>query len=943
LELLADWFERAITAYGQGSIRATARVAQLDERPLYSLVNAERLLPLPLVRALAAGLEQDLGEAEQLWSEAKRQLEQAADKRRRERQPTVGGWADIGHPEPALRDLLEAQSSLLDCLPYRQLGLVEPLLSAVFVNQAVRHLPPDPELEGPESAAAEGRLPVPANEAPTTPTATASTRSSALQRETGRSEDVPPVNLAEALNQHESLLVIGDPGSGKSTLANQLGHRLAQLWLRETAVHKAPLVEVVVPLRLPATLLADEEGPWSETVRNTVRRSLGRGLVSEPSASLFSGRVAGARWLLFVDGLDEIADVNQRTDLIRTLAGHTRPGGAFRFVITTRPLSNSELAPLRAATVGCYEMQPFDRDQLAAYARRWFEQQPRHTPDAERSSKRFLDDTKGGALQELVKNPLLATIALVQATLRPAQPLPTSLIALYRSFIEILRRNRLPAPAGQNGPTTPSWVVDILDHLLATLAQRQVEGNEDHLGDIEPLVRSALGELRPLPTDWQQTVTSAVNQSGIVVITGDRIRFTHHSFAEFLTSRLQAEAVGDDEQLLERWIWQAGDSAQRSLARFTLWHWAEGPVGSPERLVAKVLSFPGVESTLHAASLLAEGLNAMPQQVAEVCTRLCGIVRMAAPNSPPTEAAGLLAALVWRYPTAQLLEGLVRNTFLPATVRYQALEALSRSCPAELSTSLLDLLLEHLYEVLPEAAALSLTLNASAPHRVSQRLGDMLAEVDADEWEWTAAAEGYRALGDLSEAAEQARRVLEQPTAAVAYRRRAAKTWLALGEITQQADSLTAIAWAGDSSDHAGRLVFAQELADAGATDAAGKLLLTLLTCDDAQDQHEVAAGLWLRLDNARAVQPVAELFERLQALGADVWQLARLVELLGATHPGLPGVEWCRMTLPSASPWPVGGVDVLQAWASLAGPDCWDELSALVADQGCCKVEFQA
>jgi len=64
-----------------------------------------------------------------------------------------------------------------------------------------------------------------------------------------------------------------------------------------------------------------------------VQRTLGLRLVSEPQASLFERRLLGVRWLVIVDGLDEIVDQADRTEVMQALAARCRPGGDYRIIV----------------------------------------------------------------------------------------------------------------------------------------------------------------------------------------------------------------------------------------------------------------------------------------------------------------------------------------------------------------------------------------------------------------------------------------------------------------------------------------------------------------------------------------------------------------------------------------------------------------------------------
>lgn len=156
--------------------------------------------------------------------------------------------------------------------------------------------------------------------------------------------------VLDALEQHSHLLVTGEPGAGKSTMTSYLARSLSRLWLRKDSAVDAPITEPVVPLRVFARSL-NSSGSWSAVLAEAACHSLGRGLLEDPDPGLFAGRIQGARWLVLVDGLDEIPDPRLRGGVIRSIAQHARPDSDYRFVLTTRALPESELAPLRTANI----------------------------------------------------------------------------------------------------------------------------------------------------------------------------------------------------------------------------------------------------------------------------------------------------------------------------------------------------------------------------------------------------------------------------------------------------------------------------------------------------------------------------------------------------------------------------------------------------------------
>jgi hypothetical protein len=168
--------------------------------------------------------------------------------------------------------------------------------------------------------------------------------------------------------------VTGGPGQGKSTLSLRLAADIATQWAASTGNSTTPLAEPVVPLRLTARELAARlDLPLPQALADSVRCEYGALLRCDVGAHLLVGRGAGCRWLLPVDGLDEVA----------------------------------ALAPLQRAMAARYELQPFDEEALRRFAENWFAE------EGEDTGHRFVRQVREAHLDELVRVPLLATIAAI--------------------------------------------------------------------------------------------------------------------------------------------------------------------------------------------------------------------------------------------------------------------------------------------------------------------------------------------------------------------------------------------------------------------------------------------------------------------------------------------------------------------------------------------------
>ncbi|WP_420035096.1 NACHT domain-containing protein [Streptomyces sp. cg28] len=589
---LAAWFRQAITDCGYTSVNAFVQQHILDKNKVYDLVRGKGLLSLDSTRRLAGLLKRDPAEVELIWLRAReaRDLQlMAEDERVR---PRVASWAEIPRPELTLRNVLDGLTNVTEQLPYRLIGVTPPPLSTVFVRQRLR----GNASVAPADAPKERDRP----------------NVRATPNEQASAEVL--VTLVDALNRSEHLLVTGEPGAGKSTLGHQLISQLARIWLRQESAANPPLHEPVVPLRVSARSLASG-GSWSTVLARATIDALGPHLVTEPSQQLFAGRTHGARWLIVVDGLDEILDRPTRTSVIRALGQHARIDSEYRFVITTRPLPDDELAPLSGIHVGTCRIEPFEQEELRLFAQRWFLSQDPIT--AEQRSEDFLDQVADGRLRELVSNPLLASIAAVAYTREPDRPLPVNRIDLYQRFYEYLVTDE--EASGRDTPTEirrfqegqparyrlAEWMHSQRIRIIDEMAKERLAADTPITDVACSWVQDNKPETLELPLGWQADLDRLLIDTGMFVYESSGLRFLHHTFAEFLAARAYAAKIPEDFPERETWFERGLKPAERNFALLTLASWGRSK-GNDIGIILRSLLDGSRDRSLLAGRLLAE-------------------------------------------------------------------------------------------------------------------------------------------------------------------------------------------------------------------------------------------------------------------------------------------------------------------------------------------------
>ncbi|MFD8755668.1 NACHT domain-containing protein [Kitasatospora sp. NPDC059577] len=672
---LAEWFHAKLQAAGHVSVNAFRIAPRPPGAPalppkdsVYDILNARRLCSLPTTRQLATALGQPPEAVTAVWKRARRQLERRElalrDRTRAAGVPDVD-WTDVPLPDPWLDGLLRSQAAAAEQFPYDVLGVVKPPLSDIYVEQDVQPLAQNGDREEPHGPYRD-ETPRPYRAGPQRPSRPAST-------------------LAEALSAHGHLFITGGPGTGKTTLGQHLVRQVARYWLREDdTVPWYP--SAVVAVRITSAGLHLPQA-WYRQLSEAVNRS---GTHADPvHHDRFADRAHGVRWLVVVDGLDEVSSPIVRHNVLRTLAEQMTPGGHFRFVITSRPLPQGELEPFgELPGVGFYTLKGFDADQQLAFAERWFRAQG--MDDAVTHARRFLDEVDQAGLHEVLRVPLLATIAAAYRSRNPHAPLPRGRIALYEAFLEQLRtaregntevRKRFVRRWEQRDRGhMASWLLDNRDLLVTHLAWARLDGSPS-----TSLLRSArqwLASHLPAGTHWPEESDGELGQflaqSGVLSFDGTELSFLHQSFAEFLAARDEAAAIPSDFPELGSWSAAATSAGARNRMLFTAALWARRP-GNDVAVIVRHLLAGELPHRILALRLVTAGVPLGEALERSVIDRLLDFADDGNPrfSAPDSEVLAELSQLRGNRRLAARLRAIAGQAGVPAALRTGAAAALA--------------------------------------------------------------------------------------------------------------------------------------------------------------------------------------------------------------------------------------------------------------------------
>lgn len=853
LRELAEWFRGALRAAGYEtpnaflSARRPARqVPPPHKNAVYDIIGARRLHELSTTEQFAEALGLPRQAVADVWGRARFALERRELAARRAKPGPASApavWPEIPSPDAWLEDLLASQAEAAEQFPYDLLGVRKPPLSHIHIEQDLQPL---------------------------------SQNASGHAARTMRS--VP--TLAVALSSHDHLFVTGGPGAGKTTLGRHLVRQIARYWLREEGPGDPWCREAVVPLRVTATDLQTRR-PFHQQLSDAAGRT-GTSRSAVP-ADRFAVRPHGVRWLVVVDGLDEVASPDDRQLILQNLAREIRPHGAFRLLITSRPLPQDELTPFRdLPAMGFYTLTGFDSGQQLAFAERWFAAQGADDPAAE--ARAFLEEVGHAGLGEVLQVPLLTTIAAAHRSRNPDAPLPRGRVALYEQFLADVATARESADEVDKGFRSrwerrgqgrlAQWLLDHRDVLVTHLARIRSTSASAPL--LDAAVRWLAAAL-PVDLAWPDGACDELGQflmqSGALVHDHGELFFLHLSFAEFLAARDAATRIPADFPGLNDWAVEIRSPSSRNRVLFTFALWARRP-GHDVTLVVRHLLAGDLDHRIMALRLITSGVRLGEALEEAVIERVVDLSHdsdhLAQYRGRGRQVLRELSQLRGNRRLAATLRRIAETDGLDASLRIGAAAAYAEVASLPEGVALLQdfgrrLSAEGALECCRELAAL-------APDDTGFRvrlLSDVLAAPTASSWNRLTAAEELAALGRTDGLAEFACSVLAGSEENGGTLKRAGQFWFELEGLSAAPRVKAAVAGRASSRDWA-KAALAYVLFLFGLVDEALPLLAyTIENSTDDESIDDVVHG-WLDQEGEKAADGLVELMRRYEVWNSD-------------------------------------------------------------------------
>lgn len=368
------------------------------------------------------------------------------------------------------------------------------------------------------------------------------------------------LELAEVVNRHDRVVLLGEPGSGKSTLLRYLALKHAKaLWDSQFEAGSG-LGTTRFPIRVRIADYAERGMPGTSLSDFLADYCITRECPKTGLADLMATELGAGNCLILLDGLDEVVSADIRRSTVQQIEDFVRRhcSRPNRFVITSR-IAGYSSAPL-GVPFAQYTLQEMDEAQIHHFLERWCRAvEDSQTPElsAEVRRAKALQEVASimkavhasPGVRRLAANPLLLRIlALIQRT---GAQLPQKRIELYKLAAETLTRTWRTAqgvPESALALLKDQYLTPLLGKLAHWLHVNKPTGIANER-EVYEVLGKEWADLNGLPWDpdmpnpkikseVDEFLVAVREQTGIFVERApNRYGFMHLTFEEYYTAR----------------------------------------------------------------------------------------------------------------------------------------------------------------------------------------------------------------------------------------------------------------------------------------------------------------------------------------------------------------------------------------------------------------------
>jgi len=351
-------------------------------------------------------------------------------------------------------------------------------------------------------------------------------------------------------DSHRCMAVIAPPGYGKTTLLKHLTLTYAK---NGHGKYKAPkFLPILLYLRDIREEITSPQPPNLPEIITNHLKTQPTFAELKPQTDWFNQQLKNGKCLVMLDGLDEVADSHERSQVSEWVNKQMATYRQTAFIITSRPYGYSS-APVDEVGV-ILKVLPFTLEQMKLFINSWYLQteirsragkqnqavKAEAKKNAEDLTERIINNR---AIADMATNPLLVTmIATVHYT---GSALSGRRVELYQKICDLLlgtrqaaKKIKAPLTSGQNQSVLQVLALDLMQRKTRTF--QPVEVKDLIASELQTIVNITL-----TPAEFLEQVKDV---SGLIVEKEQGIfEFAHLSFQEYLAAaevkELQQEKI----------------------------------------------------------------------------------------------------------------------------------------------------------------------------------------------------------------------------------------------------------------------------------------------------------------------------------------------------------------------------------------------------------------
>ncbi|MDJ0694512.1 GUN4 domain-containing protein [Mastigocoleus sp. MO_188.B34] len=345
------------------------------------------------------------------------------------------------------------------------------------------------------------------------------------------------------ISLYKILVILGRPGSGKTTLLRHL--TLIYVTKQQQNINrKAPkLIPVLFYMREIRNEIIKNQSLSLETlIQQQIEKLKINGQSLNPPSNWVERNLKQNKFIIMLDGLDEVADEEQRGKVRDWVDNQMRSYQNMVFVLTSRP-NGYATARLQISSKQVLEVQPFNREQITDFLQRWYVQTEIKSRGGQCDGgvKDAAEQQANNLIERIVNSPPLIAMAvnplllkMIATVHRRGNVLPGKRVELYKDICQILLEKRQQAKKIPDGLTAGQQ-----QSILQVLALKLMQ-NERREFTLEQAENWISGQLSTLPklNKAKDFITKILDVYSLLV--GDKeaeeYEFAHLSFQEYLAA-----------------------------------------------------------------------------------------------------------------------------------------------------------------------------------------------------------------------------------------------------------------------------------------------------------------------------------------------------------------------------------------------------------------------